>query len=241
MANTKEQILTTALRLFAVNGYEAVSVSQIAGELGMTKGALYRHYKNKREIFDSIFEYVCKLDRERSRTAGVPEQEFSEEPESFLRVSPENLKEYMSEQFFYWSGDETACNFRKMLTLEQYKTLEMGHLYQKVLTSGPLDYIENLFREMVKDRRDIPCSPRQMAIEFYAPFYLLLSVSDSAEQEKEREEIRKGYEKYMDDFFQNYSLLPGREQEKAAEENNSSRRKAGRMEEIYGRENYNQE
>ena len=48
--NTKEKILVTALRLFAVNGYEAVSVSQIAGELGMTKGALYKHYKNKRDI-----------------------------------------------------------------------------------------------------------------------------------------------------------------------------------------------
>ena len=54
MANTKENILVTALRLFAQDGYEAVSVSKIAGELGMTKGALYRHYKNKRDIFDKI-------------------------------------------------------------------------------------------------------------------------------------------------------------------------------------------
>jgi len=37
-----------ALHLFARDGYEAVSVSQIAGELDMTKGALYRHYKSKR-------------------------------------------------------------------------------------------------------------------------------------------------------------------------------------------------
>ena len=53
--NTKEKILVTALRLFAVYGYEAVSVSRIAGELGITKGALYKHYKNKRDIFNSIF------------------------------------------------------------------------------------------------------------------------------------------------------------------------------------------
>ena len=65
--NTKEKILVTALRLFAVYGYEAVSVSRIAGELGITKGALYKHYKNKRDIFNCIFEYVCQLDVERSR------------------------------------------------------------------------------------------------------------------------------------------------------------------------------
>ena len=63
----KKKILVAALRLFAVNGYEAVSVSQIAGELGMTKGALYKHYKNKRDIFNCIFEYVCQLDVERSQ------------------------------------------------------------------------------------------------------------------------------------------------------------------------------
>ena len=170
MANTKENILMAALRLFSINGYEAVSVSQIAGELGMTKGALYKHYKNKRAIFNSIFEYVCQLDIERSQKTGVPEKEFSEIPESFSKVLPENLKEYMLAQFSYWSEDEIACNFRKMLSLEQYKTLEMSNLYQKVLTNGPLDYIENLLREMIKE--NIICSPEQMAVELYAPFYL---------------------------------------------------------------------
>lgn len=47
MGSTKEEIMTVALHLFAKNGYEAVSASQIAGVLGMTKGALYRHYENK--------------------------------------------------------------------------------------------------------------------------------------------------------------------------------------------------
>ena len=52
--DTKEKILHAALDLFARDGYEAVSVSMIAGELGITKGALYKHYENKRDIFDSI-------------------------------------------------------------------------------------------------------------------------------------------------------------------------------------------
>ena len=54
MIDTKEKILMTSLHLFARDGYEAVSVSMIAKELGITKGALYKHYKNKRDIFDSI-------------------------------------------------------------------------------------------------------------------------------------------------------------------------------------------
>ena len=81
--NTKEKILVAALRLFAVNGYEAVSVSQIAGELGITKGALYKHYKNKRDIFNCIFEYVCRLDVNALSKSGVPEQDYSDMPRLF--------------------------------------------------------------------------------------------------------------------------------------------------------------
>ena len=44
----------TALRLFAKDGYEAVSVSTIAGELGITKGALYKHYNDPDIYFCSI-------------------------------------------------------------------------------------------------------------------------------------------------------------------------------------------
>ena len=46
MRSIKEEIMTVALHLFAKNGYEAVFVSQIVRPLGMTKGAIYRHYKN---------------------------------------------------------------------------------------------------------------------------------------------------------------------------------------------------
>ena len=38
--DTKEEILITALHRFARDGYEAVSVSQIAGDLGITKGTV---------------------------------------------------------------------------------------------------------------------------------------------------------------------------------------------------------
>ena len=170
MTDTKESILKAALGLFVVKGYEAVSVSQIAGTLGMTKGALYKHYKNKRDVFDSIFTYVCELDAERSRKSGVPEKEFSEMPDSFSDVSPKSLKEYMLSQFHYWSMDETACNFRKMLTLEQYKTTEAGTLYEKVLTDGPLTYIEDIFREMIIHGKLIKKSPDSWQLSFMCRF-----------------------------------------------------------------------
>ena len=75
MGNRKEEILIVALHLFARDGYEAVSVSQIAGELDMTKGALYRHYKSKRDIFDCIVQRMEQQDGEQATEYDMPEDE----------------------------------------------------------------------------------------------------------------------------------------------------------------------
>ena len=52
--NTKERILDEALRLFAQSGYMGTSMNDIADRMGVTKAALYKHYKSKQEILDSI-------------------------------------------------------------------------------------------------------------------------------------------------------------------------------------------
>ena len=45
--NTKEKILEEALKLFAQSGYMGTSMNDIASRLGVTKAALYKHYKSK--------------------------------------------------------------------------------------------------------------------------------------------------------------------------------------------------
>ena len=58
--NTRERILEVSLELFAQSGYLGTSMSDIAKQLGITKGALYKHYRSKQEILDRIVEHlVC--------------------------------------------------------------------------------------------------------------------------------------------------------------------------------------
>ena len=205
MSDTKEKIMMTALRLFAKDGYEAVSVSRIAGELGMTKGALYKHYKNKRDIFDSILNHVFRMDMERSKKTGMTEDDFDKMPQPFRNTTVESVMAYMKAQFSYWTEDETACNFRRMLTLEQYRNPEMANLYQKVLASGPVNYIEDLFREMMLSGTWLEGSPRQMAVEFFAPFYLLLSMSDAASGKEEKEKVAVLFTTHLECFVETYA------------------------------------
>lgn len=178
MKNTKENILMTALELFARDGYEAVSVSMIAGELGMTKGALYKHYKNKRDIFDSIVNRMYQLDSERSKSCDVPEDTYENAPEQYKHTKTEDIRRFTIEQYKFWTEDKFASCFRKMLTLEQYRSAEMNELYQKCIVSGPVDYMEDLFRELINEGVLRENDPKQLALEFYAPFYLLISMYD---------------------------------------------------------------
>ena len=54
MKDTKERILLASLELFAQYGYDAASVSRIAEAVGLTKGALYRHFEDKAAILRAI-------------------------------------------------------------------------------------------------------------------------------------------------------------------------------------------
>ena len=101
MGDTKEAILTTALQLFAGNGYEAVSVSEIAGALGMTKGALYKHYKNKQDIFDHILIRMEQRDAEQAGNCEMPEGTLEEMEEQSRAISMEQFFTYCKEQFTY--------------------------------------------------------------------------------------------------------------------------------------------
>ncbi len=51
---TRQQILQTAQRLFAELGYDATSLQMIADEMGLTKAAVYYHFRAKNEILDAI-------------------------------------------------------------------------------------------------------------------------------------------------------------------------------------------
>jgi AcrR family transcriptional regulator len=54
--DTRTRIQDVALRLFNENGYEATSLREIADEVGVTKAALYYHFKTKEEIVTSLID-----------------------------------------------------------------------------------------------------------------------------------------------------------------------------------------
>jgi AcrR family transcriptional regulator len=59
----KEQILASATQLFIEHGYYGLSMRQIAESVGVTKAALYYHFKDKEALFLAILEtYLEKIE-----------------------------------------------------------------------------------------------------------------------------------------------------------------------------------
>ena len=184
MGNRKEEILIVALHLFARDGYEAVSVSQIAGELDMTKGALYRHYKSKRDIFDCIVQRMEQQDGEQATEYDMPQEDKEKMPEKYETVSLDDFVEYSKSMFEYWTEDDFASSFRKMLTIEQFRSEEMQNLYQQYLVAGPASYVKDLFESIgIVNAKD-------KAARFYAAMYFYYSIYDgAADKERVKEEF----------------------------------------------------
>lgn len=64
----KQTILKTAARLFASQGFEATTTSQIAREAGATEPLIYYHFKGKDDLFTRIIdasfsEYFSRIDK----------------------------------------------------------------------------------------------------------------------------------------------------------------------------------
>ena len=200
--NTREKILFAALKLFARDGYEAVSVRDIGREVSLSPAALYKHFANKRGILDAILERMAQNDARRARDFEVPEKAFVQDRASYAATLPEKLISYTRAQYTYWTEDEFASVFRRMLTLEQYKNPEMARLFGQYLSGGVLGYLEDLFREMpLSPEKD---SPRQQALSFYAPVYFLIALSDEA---ADRARLRADLDSHLERFF--YNLKEG--------------------------------
>lgn len=163
--DTKERILETALELFAQNGYLGTSMNDIAERLGFTKAALYKHYTSKQEILDKIVERMNEMDYERAESYEMPETEPDGFAEAYLHTPIPKIRAYSMAQFDHWTREPFSSNFRKMLTLEQYRDPKLAQLHHDYLAGGPLAYMAAIFRKLT----DTDEAAMQLALEFYGP------------------------------------------------------------------------
>ena len=191
--------MRTALELFSKYWFDAVSVEMLSTELGVTKGALYRHYESKDAIFRDILNRVVQEDRDNAEVNSLPLEREGEYHVSSL----DDLIQFTLKQFQFFTLDEFGSAFRRLVTLEQFRNAEMIHLYQDVFMNGPLQYTEKILSSLMDDGKIKKCDVKEASIEFFAPFFTMLSLSDhSGDKVVLVERLRKQYQRFKSEYME---------------------------------------
>jgi AcrR family transcriptional regulator len=194
--STKERILSEALSLFSVHGYSSVSVRDITKAIGIRESAIYKHYKNKQAIFDTIIhisaERINQFQQELINTAG---QEVSDD----TNFSIDLIQKIYCRLFSFYLTDEILSKFRKMMIIEQYKSVELNTMFTEMFIEKTLRYQTEVFRQLIHEGRLCGTDPEIMALHFYSPVFLLLFRYDTSTEKLD--EALKLIQKHIQEFF----------------------------------------
>ena len=202
--NTKQRILDEALTLFSEKGYANVFVGDIADRVGIKAPSLYKHYKNKRAIFDAIIEEMNRRFEEQAKAMQINGTDAAADAGIYKSLSEDRLLKLGREFFLYYLHDDYNKKFRKMLTLEQFHDMELAKDYSKLYVDDPLSYQGMLFGFMVTAGVLKTDNVQIMTLHFYAPIYYLLTICDR-EPDREPEAL-----KLLDGHIKQFDRLYGR-------------------------------
>ncbi|VFS67412.1 Potential acrAB operon repressor [Raoultella terrigena] len=131
---TRQHILDVALRLFSQQGVSSTSLAAIAKAAGVTRGAIYWHFKNKSDLFNEIWvlSEASISDLEVEYRAKFPNDPLSVVREILVYVLEatvtEERRRLMMEIIFHkceFVGEMTAAQeAQRSLCLESYDRIE---------------------------------------------------------------------------------------------------------------------
>lgn len=189
-ATTRESILLAALRLFSRNGYEGTSMRDIAGEVGISQGAIYKHFAGKDALLEAICTRMEEDDATHAEAAGVPAEDpltcddslSNQQSSDGGLASDENaaslfaaFRAFTLDMFYYWATDPIAAPFRRMIEIDRFRTPHMEQLHRQYLGAGPLNYTRGCLMSMGMD----DAVAQQQGLRIWAAFRLLLELIDT--------------------------------------------------------------
>ena len=188
-ASTRDKILDAALTLFSEKGYDGVGVDLIGERAGIKGPSLYRHFKGKEDILNSLIEKVGAY------------YELNFGSENHIDRIPESVEELLTfsmERIRFTMHDVTLQKTRRILVMEQFRNPRIAELTSKHHMDGLQGMFQKIFEAMMEMKILKMDDAETMALEFVAPVSLLIHTYDrQPEREAEvMEKIKKHFEHF---------------------------------------------
>lgn len=157
---TRETILENALRMFAENGYAAVSMRDIAGAAGIRASTIYYYFPGKQDILSELVR----------RADAVTEELKAIFLRAFREAGAVRLEPFVYAGRFFIEGylrNDKIDPLLRVLENERFHNPEAEATWKKLLFTSPLAHEEKVF-EALAERKEI-CAPdaRALAEEYH--------------------------------------------------------------------------
>ncbi|MGI6004999.1 MAG: TetR/AcrR family transcriptional regulator [Christensenellales bacterium] len=155
---TTRRILDTAADLFARNGYDAVSVREIAEKAGIKESSLYNHFKSKSAIVETLFnEFIQTVPGTRPSDEEIDQMLLLMEPEEVFKSILFHVGK---------SVNGTLSNTAMIIHYEKFRNPRAADMYYKYIVHEPADYYERLIRKMIGRKMIKPVDARTFAQQY---------------------------------------------------------------------------
>ena len=188
--DTKQRILDRALELFSAKGYDSVSVGEIAKAVGIKAPSLYNHFPSKQAIFDAIVESTAVQYEADTDKINIHVQDVQRDIPIFTQTTEDALFEKVRQIFEYSLHNETISRFRRMMTIEQFRSPELAALYSNRYVERILHYHAGIFRALIASGEICAEDPGALAMLYVAPVLTLIGICDR-QPEREQECLEK--------------------------------------------------
>lgn len=203
--DTKQKILNKALELFSSYGYDSVSVGEIAKAVGIKAPSLYNHYPSKQAIFDAIVEATAAQYEKDTDKISIHVQDAAQDIPVFSKITAEDLIQKVRQLFCYSLHDETISRFRRMMTIEQFRSPKLAKLYSKRYVERVVDYHAGIFRSLIAAGKIKDEDPQVLAMMYVAPVITLIGICDR-QPEKEAVSLEK-LDAHVKLFFKTFHIV----------------------------------
>jgi AcrR family transcriptional regulator len=156
---TKMNIIEVSIELFSKKGFSGASIRDITKEVGIKESSLYKHFKNKDEILETIFiNFRKELDKI------LPPMEYIDRIvemmslEDFLGRGIENFLKHMD--------DSIHVKIWRIMYIELFRHPKAQEIYRVDIMERTVDCLALVFEKMIQQGEMAPLNPRTMAMEY---------------------------------------------------------------------------
>lgn len=186
--NTKEKIFDVSIDLFSQDGYDGVSIRQIAKEVGIKESSIYNHYQSKESILESILSYYIN--------EMLKEEAPIMQSEKNLKMDFDQFYKEGSDRFISKLSEEKMMKITRIFLVESYHNEKIKNFVKESIIGYAINGWEDLF-ELMKEKKFIKMDAdiKQLAESFYYYGLFLLYEHFIINYPEDDEEFLKDFER----------------------------------------------